>query len=61
VEPEKQPLLANGSETTFISRQRLNKDVLVAVDTHVTIEVLLETACSTRFLQRGHKEDTWGN
>jgi hypothetical protein len=34
-ESEKQPLLANGSETTFVSRQRLG--------THATIKVLLET------------------
>jgi hypothetical protein len=30
VEPEKQPLLTNGSETKFVSRQRLGKHVLVA-------------------------------
>jgi hypothetical protein len=29
VEPEKQPLLANGSETTFVSRQRLRTLVCV--------------------------------
>jgi hypothetical protein len=34
VEPEKQPLLANGSETTFVSRQRLCKQVSAATDTH---------------------------
>jgi hypothetical protein len=28
VEPVKQPLLANGSETTFISRQRPRKELL---------------------------------
>jgi hypothetical protein len=41
VEPEKQPLLANGFETTFVSRQRLGKHLLAATDTHTTIEVLL--------------------
>jgi hypothetical protein len=61
VEPEKQPLLANGPETTFVSRQRLGKDVPAAVDTHVTIEVPLETVFSTRFVQRRCKEDSWGN
>jgi hypothetical protein len=60
VEPEKHPLLANGSET-FVCRQRLGKHVPVATDTHATIEVLLETAFSTRSLQRGYKEDYWGN
>jgi hypothetical protein len=48
VEPEKQPLLANGSETTFVSTQRLGKHIAVATDMHATIEVLLETVFSTR-------------
>jgi hypothetical protein len=43
MEPEKQPLLANGSETTFVSRQQLGKHVSSATDTHATIDVLLET------------------
>jgi hypothetical protein len=43
VKSEKQPLLANGSETTSVSRQRLGKHVPVATDTHATIEILLET------------------
>jgi ParB-like chromosome segregation protein Spo0J len=58
VEPEKQPLLANGSEIKFDSRQRLGKHVPAATDTHATIEVLLETVFSTRSMQRGYKEDT---
>jgi hypothetical protein len=33
VEPEKHPLLVNGSETTLVSRQRLGKHVPVATDT----------------------------
>lgn len=52
--------LANGSETTFVSRQRLGKHVPAATDVHVQIEILLETAFSTRSLQRGCKEDNWG-
>jgi hypothetical protein len=55
MEPEKQPLLANGSETTFVSRQRLRKYIPAVTDTHATIEVLLET------VQRSYKEDKWGN
>jgi hypothetical protein len=39
VKPEKRPLLANGSEITFVSRQRLGKHVPAA--TH-TIKVLLK-------------------
>jgi hypothetical protein len=42
VEPEKQPLLWNGCETTFISRLRLFKQVPAATDTHTVIEILLE-------------------
>jgi hypothetical protein len=61
VQPEKQPLLANGSETTFISRQRIDKHVPAATDTHAKIEVLLETVFSTRSMQRSYKEDNWGN
>jgi hypothetical protein len=48
VELEKQPLLENGPETTFVSRQRLGKYVPAATDTHATIEVMLETAFSAR-------------
>jgi hypothetical protein len=56
VELEKQPLLANGSET-FVSR-RLGKNVPAASDTHATIEVLLEVVFSTRAVQRGYKKTT---
>jgi hypothetical protein len=58
LEPEKQPLLANGSET-FVSRQRLRKHVPTTTDTHATIEVLLETVFSARSVQKGYKEDNW--
>jgi hypothetical protein len=60
VESEKQPLLVNGAETTFVSRQRLGKHVPVATDTHATIELLLETVFSTRSA-RVCKKDKWGN
>jgi hypothetical protein len=56
-EPEKQPLLANGSETTFLSRQRLGKHILAVTDMHATIEVRFYT----RSVQMGYKEDNWGN
>jgi hypothetical protein len=61
VEPEKQTLLANGSETTFVSRQRLCKHVPAATDTHESIELLLEKVVSTRSLQRVYKKDIWVN
>jgi hypothetical protein len=51
VEPEKGPLLANGSETTFVSSQRLGKHVPAATDTHATIKVILETVFCTRSVQ----------
>jgi hypothetical protein len=57
VEPENQPLLENGSETTFVSRQWLGKHVAAATDMHSIIEVLLETVFSTRSVQRVYKED----
>jgi hypothetical protein len=40
VEPEIQPLLANGFERTLVSRQRLGKHVLAATDAHDTTEAL---------------------
>jgi hypothetical protein len=52
VETEKQTLLANDPETTFVSRKRLGKHVPAATDTLATIELLLETAFSTRSVQR---------
>jgi hypothetical protein len=61
VEPEKEPLLANGFETTLVSRQRLDKHVPAATDSHATIEVLLGTVFSSPSVQRGYREDKWGN
>jgi hypothetical protein len=60
MEPEKQSLLANGSENTFVSRQRLDKHVSAATDEHVTINVLLEIIFYTQSVQRAYKEDNWG-
>jgi hypothetical protein len=47
VELEKEPLSANGSQTTFVSRQRLGKHIPAATDEHVTIEIMLEMRVST--------------
>jgi hypothetical protein len=55
VELEKQLLLANGCETTFVSRQRFGEHVPAAADEHATIQVLLETVFYTRSVQRGYK------
>jgi hypothetical protein len=59
VEPEKQLLLANGFEPTFVSTQQLAKHIPVAMDTCATIEVLLEMVFSTWAVQKGYKEDNW--
>jgi hypothetical protein len=39
-EPEKQPFLANSSESTFISGQQLSKHIPAAMDMNTTIEEL---------------------
>jgi hypothetical protein len=57
VEPEQEPLLANSSETTFVSKQRLGKHVPAATGTHAIIEVLLETVFSTRSVKRGISQE----
>jgi hypothetical protein len=44
-----------------VSRQRIGKHDPVATNTHATIELLLETVFSIRSLQRGYKEDSWGD
>jgi hypothetical protein len=41
--------------------QRISKHVPAAMSTHATIELLLETVFSTGSMQRGYKEDNWGN
>jgi hypothetical protein len=61
VETEKQPVVASGSGTTFVSRQRLGKHLPAARDTHAKIDVLLETGSSTQSEQRGYNEGKWGN
>jgi hypothetical protein len=61
VSPEKQPLLPNGSETTFVPRQPHGKHVHSATNMHATVEVLLETVLSARSVQWEYKEDNWGN
>jgi hypothetical protein len=49
------------SEYTFITRQRLGKQVPAATYTHATIEVLLETMFSTRSVPRSYQKDNWDN
>jgi hypothetical protein len=43
-----------------ISRQRIGKHVAATI-THATIELLLETVFSVQSVQRGYKEDNWGD
>jgi hypothetical protein len=40
-------------------RQRIDKHVPAATNTHATIKLLLETVFSTRSVQWGCKEDNW--
>jgi hypothetical protein len=73
VEPEKRPLLANGSETTFVSRQRprnrqyKEKYMSAArerLGKHVpaeTVRIQEWTVLSARAAPRSYKEDNWGN
>jgi hypothetical protein len=56
-----EPLLANGTETTFVSRQQLDKHVPAATDTHVSVKVLLERVFYTLSVQRCYEEDKWSN
>jgi hypothetical protein len=44
-----------------VSKQRLCTYVPTATYTCTTIKILLETAFSTRCVQRGYKEENWGN
>jgi hypothetical protein len=43
-----------------VSRQRIGKHVLPTTNTHATTEFLLEMVFCTRSVQRGFKEDSWG-
>jgi hypothetical protein len=45
--------------TRAVSRQRLGIHFIAAAEPHATIKVVLETAFSTRYVQRGYKEDNW--
>jgi hypothetical protein len=44
-----------------VSRQWIGKHVPAATNTHGNIELLLEMVFSTRSVQRGYKENNWGN
>jgi hypothetical protein len=46
--------LERNNETTAVAMQRRGKHA------STTIELLLETVFSTRSMQRGYKEDNWG-
>jgi hypothetical protein len=59
VEPEKQLLLVNGSETTFVSRQQLGKHIPVATDMHATRGT--DGNCVFYSVCPKYKEDNWGN
>jgi hypothetical protein len=44
-----------------ISKQWISKHIPVVTNMHATIELLLETVFSTWSMQRGYKEDSWGD
>jgi hypothetical protein len=44
-----------------VFRQRIGKHVPAVINTHTTIELLLETVFSAQFVQSSYKEDNWGN
>jgi hypothetical protein len=44
-----------------VSRQRIGKHIPAATKTNTTIELLLETAFSTRSAQSGYKEENSGD
>jgi hypothetical protein len=57
VEPETHLLLANSSETTFVSRQQLGKHVTMATDMPATTDVLLKMVFYTLSVKSGYKKD----
>jgi hypothetical protein len=46
---------------TAVSRQQIGKYIPAATNTHITIELLLETMFSTRSVQMDYKEDNRGD
>jgi hypothetical protein len=42
-----------------VSRQWTGKHVPMAMNMNTTIELLLETVFSTRFMQSGYEDDSW--
>jgi hypothetical protein len=62
VEPEKQPLLANGSETTFVSRQTPRNEQRPLLGSRLLIMQQLDynngrVVFSTRFVTKNYKRD----
>jgi hypothetical protein len=53
--------MTDNKRSIFVSMQRLGKHVPAATDMHETTDVLLETVFYTQPVQRGYKEDKWGN
>jgi hypothetical protein len=50
----------NNGVMQSVSRQRIGTHVPAATNTDTTIELLLETVFSSRYVQSGYKEDNWG-
>jgi hypothetical protein len=58
VEPEKQPLLANGSESAFVSTQRRSKHISAATNPDATIKELCFLLVRAEGLQAGRSLET---
>jgi hypothetical protein len=50
----------NNSVMKTISRLQLGKHVPAAMNSHATVELLLETAFYTRLVKSGYNQDHWG-
>jgi hypothetical protein len=42
-------------------RQQIGKHIPLAMNTHTTVELLLDTVFSTQSVQRGYEEDNWSD
>jgi hypothetical protein len=44
-----------------VSGQQIGKHIPMAMNMHITTELLLETVFSTQSVQRGYEEDNWSD
>jgi hypothetical protein len=58
-ETDMQPLL-DRRKSTAVSRQRIGKIIPAEMNKQAIIDLLLETAFSTRFVKKDYGENNWG-